>query len=102
MLSRKPFKGFTQGKDIVEGITRSLGLDARVFALESIWKKELGAMAADVTLQAIKRNVLIAEVSSNAHLQEMALRKKQLIIKINGHYGSEKFIKDIKFKLKEK
>lgn len=96
-----PYNGFTTGKAVVESITRSLGLDSRVMALEKIWEKELGPLAGDVTLKAIKKNVLYAEVSSSAHLQEMVLRRKQLVIKINGHFGSEKFIKDIKFKLKE-
>jgi hypothetical protein len=93
--------GFTTSKDLIELLQQRLGIDERLFAVQKIWEKELLTLARYAEIDGLRRGALIVEVSSNAALHELTLRKKDLLDKINQHFGKNKFIKQIKFKLKE-
>ena len=91
---------FTFAGTIIEALKRNLGLDETTFAVMQIWEKELGPLADAARLVAVKKGSLIVEVASSAHFQELTLRRRELINKINQHFGGKKVIKEIKLRLK--
>ena len=90
-----------QSDKIVEEIKRSLGLNEKMYAVIKIWDKELGALSKFAKLEAIHKGQLIVEVTSSPVFQEMSLRKKEIINKINQHFGKERVVKSIKLKLQK-
>jgi hypothetical protein len=91
---------FISSGDIIEKVKRQLGLDEKTDAVFKIWEKELGPLAAGVKLIGIKDGRLMAEAESNVHLQEITLRRREFIRKINQYFGNVKVIKGIKISLK--
>jgi len=85
---------------IIELIKRQLGLNEDFQAVTKIWENILGPMARHAEIAGFKKGQLFIDVSSSPHMQELVIRKKELIRQINQHYGAKKFIKDIKLKLK--
>jgi hypothetical protein len=91
---------FVPSGDIIERLKRHLGLDEKTDAIFKIWEKELGQLAQGVKLIGIKDGNLLAEAESNVHLQELTLRRREFVKKINQYFGNEKVIKTIKIRLK--
>ena len=92
---------FTPASELVNLIKRQLGLDEKMYTVIKVWDKELGPLAKFATLEAINKGQLIVEVTSSSVFQEMSLRKKELVGKINQHFGKEKVVKGIKLRLKK-
>jgi hypothetical protein len=92
---------FTPANDIINLLKRQLGLDENTYAVMQIWERELGPLAKYAELVAFQKRQLIVEVASSVHLQEMTLRRRDLINKINQYFGREKVVKDIKLRLKK-
>jgi len=92
---------FTESKSIIDALKRELGLNEKMFAVLKIWEKELGPLAKNCEIAKIKKDEIFVEVASNAHLQELTMRRKELIRKINQHFGSEKVLRNIKIQLKQ-
>lgn len=92
--------GFSTSNDLFAALRRQLGLTEDTFALMQVFERVMGPMAGSVKLEAIQRTTLIVEVASSVHLQEMTLRKREIINKINQHFGGKRVVKDIKLKLK--
>jgi hypothetical protein len=90
-----------ESNKIVEAIKSSLGLNEKMYTVIQVWDKELGALAKFATLEAIHKGQLIVEVTSSPVFQEMSFRKKEIINKINQHFGKERVVKSIKLKLKK-
>ncbi|OGS03865.1 MAG: hypothetical protein A2204_05665 [Elusimicrobia bacterium RIFOXYA1_FULL_47_7] len=86
--------------NILDAIKKQLGLDEKIHVIMQAWEKELGAMSKDAELVAVHKGTLLVEVASSAHFQELSLRKRELINKLNQYFGKEKFVKAIKIKLK--
>ena len=84
---------------IIEILKKQLGLDEDLMALAQIWEREAGSLAKYAKVLGIRRGQLIVDVSSSAHMQELAARKKNIIKNINQHFGAKKIIKDIKIQL---
>jgi len=91
---------FVPSGDIIARLKRQLGLDEKTDAVFKIWEKELGPLAQGVKLIGIKDGHLLAEAESNVHLQEITLRRREFVKKINQYFGNEKVIKTIKLRLK--
>lgn len=92
--------GFEPSGDILEKVKRQLGLDEKTHTVLMVWERELGAMAAGARIIGFKDGKVLAEADSNAHMQELVLRRKDIIKKINQHFGGTKVVTGIKVKLK--
>jgi predicted nucleic acid-binding Zn ribbon protein len=65
-----------------------------------IWEKEVGGLSRHAKVSGIRKGVLIVDVSSSAHMQELTARKRDVITRINQHFGGKKVVKNIKLELK--
>lgn len=92
---------FTIGKEVIEELKRTLGLDERIQIIIKLWNKEIGSLAKYVDLVGIQNGKLLVEVTSSSHFQELNLKKRSIIKNINQYFGNEKIVKDIKLKLKK-
>ena len=70
----------------IESITRQLKLSTELSVLERAWDAEIGALGGLARLAALDRNTLIVEVASSAALQEITLRKRELMRRLNKHF----------------
>jgi len=86
--------------EIVEILKQQLGLNEDFLTVLKIWDNMLGPLAGHVTIAGFKKGQIFVDAASSVHMQELIIRKKELIKKINQHFGSKKIIKDIKIKLK--
>jgi predicted nucleic acid-binding Zn ribbon protein len=91
---------FNRSEEIIQALRRQLGLTDDLFVAAQIWEKELGALAPAARVVAIKKGVLIVEVASSAHFQELNLRKRSLVEKINQYFGRHKVVKDVRLQVR--
>lgn len=89
---KKSPKELVAADRLVKGLLRALGYDADVFAAFDLWDRLAGPGAKAVGLQ---NGCLCVEVPSHAHLQELALKKRGLLKKLNQHFGQRSVINDI-------
>ena len=99
---RKPYKParkseLTPVADILEPIKKMLGLDEDFFAVMKVWDKEIGINGAEVC--GYKDGTIFAQTQYNAVINEILIRKKEIINKLNQYIGSQK-IKNIKVTIK--
>lgn len=92
---------FTESSAIIEVLKRQLGLDENISTVIQIWEREMGAQSRHVKLAGFKKGQLIVDVSSSAHMQEITLRRREIINKINQYFGGEKIVKSIKVQLEK-
>lgn len=90
---------FTQSNTIIDLLRRQLGLDENTAAVFHIWEREMGAQSRHVKLAGIKRGQLIVAVSSSAHMQEISLRRRDIMAKINQYFGGRQVVTGIKVQL---
>ena len=69
-------------------LIQKLGLSEHLSMLDHAWESELGGMAGMARIVAIERDVLVVEVDSAPAMQELSLRRKELIRRINRHFPS--------------
>lgn len=70
----------------MNNITRQLKLSAELSVLERAWDVEIGPLGGMVRLAALDRNTLIVEAASSVAMQEIALRKRELMRRLNKHF----------------
>lgn len=83
--------------DILEPIKKMLGLDENLFAVMKVWDKELGIDGVEVC--GYKDGTIFAQTKYSAAINEIMLRKKEIINRLNQYLGSAK-IKNIKVSVK--
>ncbi len=82
-------------------VKRQLGLDDETLAIIKIWDKELGPLAKKVQLVGVKSGVLLVEAAASAYIQEVTMRRNEILKKINQNFGpNAKVVKQIKVFLK--
>jgi predicted nucleic acid-binding Zn ribbon protein len=91
---------FENSAGIVSALLKQLGFEEEFPAIIKIWEKELGTLSKHAKISGIKKGLLFVDVSSSAHMQELAARKRDVIARINQHFGGKKVVKNIKFELK--
>ena len=84
---------------VLDGLVRSLGIDAKLREYEAVtrWTEVVGehvAHAAAAT--SITRGVLMVRVESSVWRNELLLRKKEIMEKLNAAIGAD-VVKDIKY-----
>ena len=83
--------------DILEPIKKMLGLDEDFFTIMKVWNKEIGIDS--VELCGYKDGTIFAQTQYNAAINEILIRKKEIINKLNQYLGGAK-IKNIKVSVK--
>ena len=86
----------TLGETLQE-LVRSLGLTGRLREYDAVncWPAVVGTHIAEVTeAKGIRNGELVVRVSKAAWRQELLLRKKELIERLNAHLGEE-IVRDI-------
>ena len=75
-------------------LTRQLGLSDNLAMLDRAWESEVGGLARLARILALDRNALVVEADSAPAMQEISLRRKELVRRLNRHF-QEEFIKQI-------
>jgi hypothetical protein len=66
----------------------SSGLSSDLAMLDHVWVLEMGALKNLVSVVAIDKGTLVLEASSHAAMQDVLLRRRELVRKINQHFSS--------------
>jgi hypothetical protein len=66
---------------------RQLNLSADLMLLEKAWEAEMGSLRTQARLAALDRTCLVIETISSTALQEISLRRKELIRRLNKHFA---------------
>ena len=69
----------------VKELTRTLGLTAELALLDVGWQAEIGPMREYARIVALHKASLVIEVDSHAAMQEISLRRRELVRKLNRH-----------------
>lgn len=88
-------KGLIPAQRLLTALLGKLGYDPDVYAVFEIWDRLLGYQAARARAVGLKGRHLYVEVDSNAHMHDIMLRKRQLLKKLNDHFGTRRVISDI-------
>jgi hypothetical protein len=83
---------FTHIQSSTQTITRELGLSESLALLDRAWEAEVGGLTKLARIVALDRESLVVEVNSSPAMQELTLRKKELVRRINRHFPTP-FIK---------
>ena len=84
----------------VQRITRQLGLSENLAQLDRAWEAELGGMARLARIVALDRASLVVEADSSPAMQEISLRRKELVRRLNRHFPEE-FIRQITVRISQ-
>ena len=76
------------------GLCRRLGLSENLSLLERGWEAEAGDLSPWARVVALERSSLVVEVNSSAAMQEIALRRRELVRRLNRHLP-EGFVRNI-------
>ena len=71
-----------------KSVSRQLGLSEDLALLERAWQAEIGGLACWARIVAIERGSLVVEVDSSPAMQELSLRRRELIRRVNNHFPS--------------
>ena len=80
---------FTPAYDIVKELLKKYKLSTDDYAVFDIWEKELGPLARKIKMVGKKGKMLRIMTNNPVYRQEISIRKKELIKKINGHFDRE-------------
>lgn len=86
--------------DVVKVLAKRFNLSPDNYSVFKVWDKELGRLAAKLVLVGKKNKTLLVKPHSSIYKQELVLRKKEIINKINQYYHKG-FIEDIKIVRKD-
>lgn len=84
---------------VIDGLTETLGIKSRLQEYEAVveWDSIVGEQIAKMTTASrIVKGVLFVKVKTSTWRNELNIRKKDIIFKINKTIGGE-VVKDIKF-----
>ena len=71
-----------------QSFCRSVGLSEELTVLERAWESEMGGLSSLARLVALERRSVVVEVDSSVALQELSLRRRELIRRLNSHFPS--------------
>ena len=70
----------------IQAFSNRFGLQGELRLLEVEWDREMGAWKHQVRLEAIDQESLVIDVQSSVALQELSLRKKEIVRRLNAHF----------------
>jgi Protein of unknown function (DUF721). len=99
---RKSYKAerksnLTAVSQVIEALKKELGLDENFFTVVKVWDKELGIEGVEIS--GYKNGVIYAQTDSSAAINEIMIRKKEILKKLNQYLGDKK-LKNISVKIK--
>jgi hypothetical protein len=94
--SKRSKETFSRAGVILEIVKKELGIDIDYPVLLKIWENEIHPNKASIC--GYRKGIVFAETDSAAAINDISIRKKQIIKKINQFLGSQK-IKNIKIKI---
>ena len=71
-----------------KSLTRYLGLSDHLSLIDQAWEAELGGLQKVAKIVALDRDALVVEVASAPAMQELTLRRNELIRRLNRHFPS--------------
>ncbi len=75
----------TLEKDVM-AFSQASGLARELLLLDRAWEKEMGGLAQQAKVIAVDRTTLVIAAPSPVVRQELHLRKKELLRKLNAHF----------------
>lgn len=87
---------FTPAKEIVKDLLEKYGISKDTYQLYDLWDKELGKLAKRINIAGIKGKTILVKVDNPVYQQELQLRKRELLRKLNDYFGY-KIVNEIKF-----
>ena len=69
-----------------EKVTRKLGLSSDLAMIDRAWSLEMGGLKEFARIVAIDNSALVVEADSHAVMQEISLRRRELVRKLNRHF----------------
>ena len=69
----------------LKGLTKKLGLSPDLWLVERAWDQEIGGLREDAPIAALDQGTLVIEVDSSTVMQEISLRRRELVRKVNQH-----------------
>jgi hypothetical protein len=96
--AKRKKESFSLVGDIMGEIRKQLGIDVDFFVLAKAWRQEIGIN--DAELCGYKKGVILAQTQSPAAVNDINIRKKQIIKNLNQYLGGAK-IKNIKVTINE-
>ncbi|MBO7611570.1 MAG: DUF721 domain-containing protein [Elusimicrobia bacterium] len=88
---------FTEVSSIIKQISDKLGLNDDYFIIMSKWQQEVGNNK--IELSGFKDGTIFASAKSAVYINDLNLRKRQIINKLNQYLG-RKVVKNIKCEIK--
>jgi hypothetical protein len=79
-------------------LCRKLGLSEELTLLGRAWEAEAGGLAAMARIVALEQETLVVEVDSSTAHQELSLRRRELVRRINRHFSAP-FLKRISLRM---
>ncbi len=75
-------------------LCQKVGISNNLALLENAWESEMGSWREMAHIVALDNFSLVVEVESSALMQEITLRRKELMRRLNSHFGVP-FIKNL-------
>jgi len=85
---------------VLPDFTKKLGLSQDLMILERAWDQEMGGMREFARIAALSGPSLVIEADSSSIMQEISLRRRELVRKLN-HHLPVPFIRQITVKLSQ-
>jgi hypothetical protein len=85
----------------VKAIEQQLGLSEHLAMLDRAWETEVGRLAEQARIVALDRTALVVEADSSPAMQEISLRRRELIRRLNKHFSFD-FVKQITVRMAER
>jgi hypothetical protein len=73
------------GNDLSD-LTKKLGLSSDLLVLERAWEEEVGGMREFAHIAALDNGALVVDADSHVVMQEISLRRRELVRKLNKHF----------------
>src|SRR5882724_3838146 len=67
-------------------VSKKLGLSSDLSLIERAWRLEIGSLEDVARIVAIDNASLVIEAHSSAVMQELTLRRRELVRKLNNHF----------------
>ena len=84
----------------LSNLSKKLGLSSDLLILERAWEEEVGRLQEFAKIAALDHATLVVEVDSNVVMQELSLRRRELIRKLNKHLPVP-FIQQITLRIRQ-
>ncbi len=73
--------------DGVHQLVRKLGLSDHLSMIDRAWEAEIGSLARFTKIIALDGDALVVEATSSPAMQEINLRRKELVRRLNRHFS---------------